>query len=115
VTESDLTGMSRCQWCRRPLPERAGAGRPRVYCKQSCRQREYEARRRAADLGLSEAEVILARTELDALTDLLYVLEAAVEDIDGDLARSAEPDDVAAALSWVLDAARPLIAWSRTR
>ena len=115
MTESDREVVRRCQWCRRPLLEQEGPGRPRVYCKQSCRQRDYEARRRAADLGLSEAEVVLARTELDGLTDLLYVLEAAIEDVDGDLARSSEPDDVAGALAWVLDAARPLIAWSRAR
>jgi hypothetical protein len=102
-------------WCRRPLPDPAGVGRPRRYCKQSCRQRDYEARRRASELGLGEAEIVLARAELNTLTDLLYVLEAAVEDVDQDLARSAEPDDVAAALRWVLDAARPVVAWSRNR
>jgi hypothetical protein len=49
------------------------------------------------------------------LADLLYVLEAAIEDVDADLQRSSEPEDVTAALAWVLDAARPLAAWSGAR
>jgi hypothetical protein len=106
-----VTELPRCAWCRRPLPPRGGPGRPRRYCRHSCRQRDYEARRRAAELGLSEAEVVLARAELDGLSDLLYVLEAAIEDVDGDLERSSEPTDVADALAWVLDAARPLVEW----
>lgn len=110
-----MTEIPRCQWCRRPLPARTGPGRPRRYCRHSCRQRDYEARRRAAELGLSEADVVLARGELDALADLLYVLEAAIEDVDADLQRSSEPEDVTAALAWVLDAARPLAAWSGAR
>jgi uncharacterized membrane protein affecting hemolysin expression len=57
----------------------------------------------------------MARAELDALTDQLYVLEAAIEDVDGDLARSGEPVDYQAALAWVLEAARPLVALGRRR
>jgi hypothetical protein len=106
---------SRCRWCRRPIPPGTGSGRPRLYCRRSCRQRDYEARQRATELGLSEAEVVVARTELDALTDQLYVLEAAIEDVEGDLARSAEPEDYQAALAWVFEAARPLVALGRGR
>ena len=43
---------------------RGGAGRPRRYCKTSCRQRDYEARRRAAELGLSEGELVVTREVL---------------------------------------------------
>jgi hypothetical protein len=62
---------------------------------------------------LTEAEVVMARAELDELGDALYVLEAALEDVEGDLHRSAEPDDYRHALAWVLDAARPLVALRR--
>lgn len=103
----------RCRWCRRPLDPGRGAGRPRLYCRQSCRQRDYEARRRAAELGLSESEVVLARSQLEALVDQLYVLEAAIEDVEGDLARSSDPADYRDALNWVLDAAQPLVALAR--
>jgi hypothetical protein len=67
------------------------------------------ARRRAAELGLGEAELILAREALEHLYDLLYVLEAAVEDVERDLAESDAPEDVRAALDWLLSAVRPLL------
>jgi len=52
----------------------------------------------------------MAKSELDELRDALYVLEAAVEDVDRDLAQA--PDDAAEvrrALDWLLQAARPLL------
>jgi hypothetical protein len=90
------------------MPHAAPTGRPRVYCRRSCRQRDYEARQRAAELGLSESELVMARSELEDLKDKLYVLEAAVEDVDRDLAASDTPADVRGALDWLLKAARPL-------
>jgi hypothetical protein len=53
--------------------------------------------------------LVVARAELEALHDQLYVLEAAMEDVERDLAQSAELDDFQQALAWVLDAARPLV------
>jgi hypothetical protein len=75
-----------------------------------CRQRDWEARQRAVEAGLSERELVVARAELDTLHDQLYVLEAAIEDVERDLAQSRELDDFQQALAWVLDAARPLVA-----
>jgi uncharacterized membrane protein affecting hemolysin expression len=68
------------------------------------------ARQRNAEAGLSEAELIVTRAALDELRDKLYVLEAAVEDVDRDLAQSHDETDVREALSWLLSAARPLLA-----
>lgn len=99
----------RCRWCGRRLPDRTGPGRPRQFCKASCRQADYVSRQRSAEAGLSEAELIITRAALDELRDKLYVLEAAVEDIDRDLAQSDEEQDVREALSWLLSAARPLL------
>jgi hypothetical protein len=90
-------------------------GRPRRYCRRSCRQRDYEARRRASELGLGESELILARHQFDAVADALFVLEAAIEDVEGDLSRSAELADYRAAVTWLLDAAKPLVALGLTR
>jgi hypothetical protein len=87
-----------------------GPGRPRVYCRRSCRQRDYEARRRAGELGLSERELVVTRAELDELYDRLYELEAAVEDVERDLADAAGEGDVRRALDWLLEAARPVAA-----
>lgn len=50
----------------------------------------------------------MARGELEDLKDKLYVLEAAIEDVEGDLRDSDDPADVRAALEWLLTAARPL-------
>jgi hypothetical protein len=54
--------------------------------------------------------LVVARAELDALRDQLYVLEAAIDDVTRDLAASDEPKDVREALDWLLEAARPLVA-----
>jgi hypothetical protein len=101
----------RCRWCGRPFAAAEGPGRPREYCRRSCRQRDYEARRRAAEAGLGEGQLVVSRAELDALHDRLYELEAAIEDVDRDLAagrpRAREYRD---ALEWLLAAARPAAA-----
>jgi putative heme degradation protein len=91
------------------LPTAAAKGRPRQYCRQSCRQRHYESRHRAAELGLGEDELVLARAELDALRDRLYVLECAIGDVERDLAAGLEATELREALAWLLDAARPLV------
>ena len=100
----------RCGWCRRVLEARSGPGRPQVFCRQACRQAAYVAGRRRDELGLSESELIVARHELDELRDKLYVLEAAIEDVERDLAEAEGEQDVREALAWILAAARPLIA-----
>jgi hypothetical protein len=98
----------RCGWCGRPIADSGGFGRPRRFCRPSCRQRAYEARRRAAEVGLSEAELVVARSQLEELHDRLYVLECAVEDVERDLTPSASRDEYREAVEWLLDAARPL-------
>lgn len=52
----------------------------------------------------------MARRDLDELRDALYVVEAAVEDVDRDLAAAPDdPDEVRRALAWLLEAVRPLL------
>ncbi len=98
----------RCRWCGRPFEVVGGPGRPRQFCKASCRQADYVARQRNAELGISEAELVVTRAALDDLRDRLYVLEAAVEDVDRDLEAADGEQDLRDALSWLLAAARPL-------
>lgn len=100
--------MDRCRWCGRPVALRPGPGRPREFCRRSCRQRDYESRQRAAEVGLSDAELVVTRQALHELHDRLYVLEAAVEDVERDLEADDGPDEVRRALEWLLQAARPL-------
>ncbi len=100
---------ARCLWCRRALPEQPSVGRRREYCRQSCRQRAYEARRHAEELGLSENELVVTRTELEALQDLAYELQGAVIEVDRTLASEPDPVDVSTALNVLLERARPLV------
>jgi hypothetical protein len=108
VTESPE--KPRCRWCGRGIDRRPGPGRPKQFCRPSCRQADYIARQRSAEAGLSETELIITRTALDELRDKLYVLEAAVEDVERDLADGDGEQVVRDSLQWLLAAARPLVA-----
>ncbi len=69
------------------------------------------ARQRAGELELSEGELVIARAELDALHDELYVLACAVEDAERDLSAAGgkmSAKDLKELLDWVLEAAKPL-------
>ena len=83
-------------------------GRPALYCRPSHRQRDYEARLRARELGLPESELVVARGAIDQLHDQIYILECAIEDVDRDLAQDQSIDALRRALAWLLEAARPL-------
>lgn len=99
----------RCRYCRRVMPERTGPGRPKEFCSQACRQWDWVGRQRARELQISEDELIVARSELDALYDELYVLSCAVADTERDLNdKKATATSLREALDWLMDAARPL-------
>jgi hypothetical protein len=100
---------SPCAWCGRAIECTEGPGRPRRFCRRSCRQRDYEARRRAADHGLDEAEIIVTRTRLEDLADHIWVLRCAVEDVERDLVTARTSTDYRDALNWLLKNARPLL------
>jgi len=110
VQTENPVDSSRCQWCRSPISQRSGAGRPRRFCSQSCRQWDWVARQRANELALSEDELVIARKELDTLRDQVYVLRCAIADVEADLDPSVDPTtrDFKAALKWLLQAAKPL-------
>ncbi len=98
----------RCRWCRIVLPGRQGAGRPREFCSQRCRQWDWVSRQRAHELELSEGELVMARSELDSLHDELYVLACAVADTKRDLEDDMSAKEALTALRWLLEAAEPL-------
>lgn len=69
------------------------------------------SRQRAAELELSENELVIARDELDALHDDLYVLACAVGDAGADIeAAGARPSirELQLVIDNLLAAARPL-------
>lgn len=80
-------------------------GRPPQYCKRSHRQRAFEARRAATRLGLPADAVVVSMRQLDDWRDRLYVLEAALEDVQRDLAGSPTLQDYADAYVHLLEAA----------
>lgn len=51
---------------------------------------------------------MLTREAMEELRDRLYVLEAAIEDVERDLAGSPTKADYVDAVHWLLEAARPL-------
>jgi hypothetical protein len=106
-----VTERAACAWCGRPMAEvgpLGRVGRPRRYCKRSCRQRDFEARKRARELGLAESDLIVARREIERLDDLIYVLGCAVADVDQDLSLDTSATQLRRSLDWLLEAARPL-------
>ncbi len=87
-------GERRCRWCARRLPEPASTGRPRLYCRRSCRQRAFEARRRLDELTWGDDRL----RDLTQRMDDQYVVLAAVRDVVEEMACDVEdgrPWDVA--------------------
>ena len=69
-----------------------GPGRPIRYCRRSHRQRAYESRQLASQKQLAKDEVLMSARTIADLQDALYVLETALEDVDGDLVGSNDPN-----------------------
>lgn len=110
-------GTLLCRWCRRPVIQ-VGRGRPRVFCKRSCRQRDFEARNAARLHGLDEEQIIVTRDALNDLQDTIYVLQCAIDDVDRDFpggVRNVNGADLVDALGWLLQAARPVVGHSSIR
>jgi hypothetical protein len=101
VTVTLLGETMRCSWCGRRYSASGGPGRPRRFCRRSCRQRSYEARRRSAELGLGDHELVLTRQELETAQDRLYVLACAIDDYE-----QSDELERAPAFDELLDAAR---------
>lgn len=59
----------------------AGIGRRRQYCRQSCRQRAYEQRAMVRGTSLPPDAVVLSPDEAAELTDRVYQVRCAAEDV----------------------------------
>ena len=68
------------------------------------------ARKFAAAHGLGDDDVIVDRLRLEELQDAVYCLQAAIEDVDADIAGRPSAAEVRTALGWLLDNARPVAA-----
>ena len=68
------------------------------------------ARKLAQSHGLDDDDVIVDRSAIEELQGLLYCLQAAVEDVQRDLAALSTAQDVSEALAWLMENAQPLAA-----
>jgi hypothetical protein len=59
----------------------AGVGRRRQYCRQSCRQRAYEQRSAVKGTSLPPDAVVLSADEAAQLSDRVYQVRCAAEDV----------------------------------
>jgi hypothetical protein len=59
----------------------AGLGRRRQYCRQSCRQRAYEQRTLVKGTAVPADAVVLSVDEAAELSDRLYQVRCAAEDV----------------------------------
>ncbi|KUI23512.1 hypothetical protein AU193_00210 [Mycobacterium sp. GA-1285] len=69
-----------CRWCGREVGD-AGLGRRRQYCRQSCRQRAYEQRSAIKGTSLAPDAVVLTPDEAAELSDRVYQVRCAAEDL----------------------------------
>ena len=76
-----------CRWCGREVAD-SGLGRRRQYCRQSCRQRAYEQRAAFDGTGtgkpgfvLPPDAVVLSAEEAAQLSDRVYQVRCAAEDV----------------------------------
>ena len=99
----------KCVWCRFPVTQTDGPGRPRRYCKRSCRQRDFEARQRSLAHGVDEHDILVARSEVNRLKDEIFVLSCAVEDAQRDLVDASTITDYTDIVRSLLTAAASVV------
>lgn len=85
-----------------------GRGRPRRYCRPGCRQQAHLARKLAVGRQLADGEVVVRREDLEAIESAVYGLQAALEDVETDLADDDSAAGLRAALDHLVAEASPL-------
>lgn len=96
----------RCLWCGREVVQGSSMGRRRRYCGQSCRQRAYENRSALQRTGIPDDAVVLSGEERDSLSDRLFQVRCAAEDVATALAEQARPTELTALVDALLTAAK---------
>ncbi|MFH1331455.1 MAG: hypothetical protein ABIJ48_12525 [Actinomycetota bacterium] len=100
--------ISQCAWCGRAFALSGSLGRKARYCRRSHRQRAFEARCLAAHMGLDSGEAVVDAAALCRLRDRLYVLESALDDVEGDLRGRPGPEEYRRAFQHLYAAAAAL-------
>ena len=99
-----------CRWCGREVAD-AGMGRRRQYCRQSCRQRAYEQRSLVKGTSVPPDAVVLSAEEASELSDRVYQVRCAAEDMATALQEGADPAELRALCDAVMQAARAADGW----
>ncbi|MGO9153632.1 hypothetical protein [Mycobacterium sp.] len=111
-------GPQPCRWCGRDVTE-VGMGRRRQYCRQSCRQRAYEQR---AMITRGEAggvpalpvdAVVLSADDAADLSDRVYQVRCAAEDVATALDEGAGATELRELCDALIRAARAADGWRR--
>ncbi|PJE09256.1 MAG: hypothetical protein CK429_22315 [Mycobacterium sp.] len=104
-----------CRWCGRDVTD-VGMGRRRQYCRQSCRQRAYEQRAmisRGEASALPVDAVVLSAEEAADLSDRVYQVRCAAEDVVTALDEGAAARELRELCDELLRAARAADGWRR--
>ncbi|BBZ29000.1 hypothetical protein MMAD_32950 [Mycolicibacterium madagascariense] len=86
-------------------------GRRRQYCRQSCRQRAYEQRSIVKGTSLAPDSVVLTAEEAAQLSDRVYQVRCAAEDMATALQEGAGADELRDLCDDLLRAAKAADGW----
>lgn len=89
----------------------AGLGRRRVYCRQSCRQRAYEQRAIVRGTALAPDAVVLSADEAAQLSDRVYQVRCAAEDVATAVQEGADGAELRRLCDELLHAAKAADGW----
>jgi hypothetical protein len=86
-------------------------GRRRQYCRQSCRQRAYEQRAMVKGTSVATDAVVLSADEAAALSDRVYQVRCAAEDVATAVAEGADAVELRDLCDVLLEAAKAADGW----
>jgi hypothetical protein len=86
-------------------------GRRRQYCRQSCRQRAYEQRALVKGSAIPADAVVLTAEEADQLSDRVFQVRCAAEDVATAVDEGASADEVRQLCEDLLRAAKAADGW----
>ena len=88
-----------------------GLGRRRQYCRQSCRQRAYEQRAMVKGTAVPEDAVVLTAHEAAELSDRVYQVRCAAEDVATAVDEGAKAAELRQLCDELLRAAKAADGW----
>jgi hypothetical protein len=88
-----------------------GLGRRRQYCRQSCRQRAYEQRSMVKGTAVPVNAVVLTPEEAAELSDRVYQVRCAAEDVATAVDEGAAAADLKKLCDELMRAARAADGW----